>query len=188
MVMNISDKSVDIWGQLKIFSKYYEEQKKPHYTGKKAFPIFSAIDENASGGFVPRIVTTDQHIWRVDSDSDTTNKADVSSVKIQGGKISFTDMNLGTPSVMGHEGIDAALWSNESKLSIGKTRTGYGLTGREIEFTDTENIAMKVIPKTDINNNRRNISETKIYSHLNLGDKVRTEETNNGIVFTYIGE
>lgn len=199
-VMNVTDSGVNVWNSFNIYSDYMSGYRESALTQNRnalygysaqyntnPFPILGVQDRNALEGFVPHISSYAQQIWNVVGNTDTA----ATRIKMFNGNIAFSDVSNIDPKGLGYNATDAVLWEEEDKLIIGrhfiKGIQKYGMKGEEIEFSDGENSALRIEPKTNTNENRQNISKVTVGNELSFGEEVKIEQTANGIIFTYLG-
>lgn len=202
-VMVVRDSGVSVWNSFNIYSDYMSGYREDTLTdtrntyygyssrhNESPFPILGIQDKNALEGFIPHISSYGQQIWNITS-SLSDNQAAATRIKMFNGSVSFSNVSNIDPKGLGYSATDAVLWEEEDKLIIGRFKIKgmdkYGLKGNEIEFSDGENSALRIEPKTDVDGNRKNVSNVTIGNELTFGEAVKVEQVTNGILFTYLG-
>ena len=116
--------------------------------------------------------------------------SNIRSLKLEDGALSLSRLSAKAATGMSQDDIDHALWDTTDDLKFGYIDNGSTLgikTTSRFDFTDGENIALSILPSTNIRNNRENTSVTKVQGIFGIGEDLEISVEEDAVVFNYIG-
>ena len=188
-VLDITEEATNIWRDFNIYSSadnadilyaYSEDRVNP-------WPLFSKHDKSVNQFFHPHFSATGLHVWDGFYADEYT-----SSVKIEKGYVSFSQTMLDNKLSQDYSGAEDLAWSKTPDMVVGLVGTRQGevhgiQSSTGVYFTDGENIAIEVAPRTDTAANRENISRTTVRGSFVIDDTIEVRKDGESVVFNYIG-
>ena len=188
-IMNITEDATEIWRGFDIYSHYWTENKHNlyGYSSQKSetWAMFKKMDTSPTSTYTPHMHTVAASIWH-----NKEKDSNILSLKLEDGALSLSQLSAKAATGMSQDDIDHALWDVTDDLKFGYIDNGSTLgikTTSRFDFTDGENIALSILPSTNIRNNRENISVTKVQGIFGIGEDLEISVEEDAVVFNYIG-